>query len=33
MNIESPGMQYFDCTCVWGINYRNGFSNFEYIFM
>ena len=31
MNIELPEMQYFDCTCVWGINYRNGYSNFEYL--
>ena len=31
MNIELPEMRYFDCTCVWGISYRNGSSNFEYL--
>ena len=30
MNDKLLKMQYFDCTDVWGINGRNGYSTFEY---
>ena len=30
MNTKLLGMQYFDCTGVWSINGRNGYSAFEY---
>ena len=31
MNNKLLEMQYFDCTGVWGINGRNGYSTFEYL--